>query len=1135
MRFAWFRKGVAVLIIIELLVGTSAFGLVCRAQNLNDNVEAKAKDGGFTLDYQGGDKVFFHSDYISDIGDTYKSCIVAQKSNKIIFHRCEERYNPNRTDNSIEMIKTTAEDCHLDILSDKRYPNLLIRSKVMVPDIGPKVHFAYVRQTFDGNVREDTNLLQLNSDGSLVTPDGSILRTITAGEWFSYAAAINLQAHTADIYLGDENLDLKLIKTIDISKKYTNIQLVRMWINTGMNGTVKFDELEVVGSVQPYTGTDDNYSSVFHSDEPLEAYLADKIAFHAYSGGIFSGGTKNFSDTTLVYDDEQAELYADSRALQVAFGISVSEIGNILTGEGICFTENSRKVLYKGTEYSIRHSPRVVGNKLLIPIKTFAETVLGKLVFDDTAGLIILSDYSLDLDLENEIPEYKNNTQSASYPYTDIKSLNWYMAFRRPIASEIQEKMKTSLSSHPRILANKEDFDRIRSDYKKSGSTKAKFCQNLIEKANRAVTAEPPEYNIPDKQRILTISKTISERMEHLGFAYQMTGDKKYIESAWKNLLKAASYPDWNPSHMIDIGEMNYAFALAYDWMYDGFTQEQRNTIYQAARRLGLEDTHNAYYGRLVSWQQWAQSSDAFVKWKSNFNTVINGGALAGAMAFAENDIAFCADLAANAIRSLEFTLIAFAPDGAWAEALGYWDYTMNFLSKGVGSVITSLGTDFGLLRTQGLSDTAKFFAGMSSAEGINNYHDASRGAMRSPWLSWLGEVYSCKDYGAIRYQQISGNPNYGTVYDMVWNTLGYSKDKPNLPEMIVSRGLESIGIHEDYGDDEGLYFSAHGGMVSSYHSHADVGNFIYDVLGERWTDDLGMEDYNVQRDGGGGYYQPYRRRAEAHNVVVINPNESDKDGGQMTDAFVPLTEHRQTGYGSLIAYDMTDAYRNYANKYERKFLVDKDTSSVSVGDYILLKDSAEVDWFMTTGAQIEINGTNKFTLTKNGKTIYGKVDVTGGTFILEKTACAPILGKPVLEGQNKNEGFSRLRIKLQGTGDVVICVILSPQKDYAVFEGNCRIADISVVGRTSGKAVVCVKGAWGEDRKGFILVVAENDDSDRLLNCKVFHVSPPERSETPNIAPVNLEYRCEYTPVSENSEIQAFAFESFSSMKPLF
>lgn len=54
MRFAWFRKGVAVLIIIELLVGMSAFGLVCRAQNLNDNVEAKAKDVGFTLDYQGG-------------------------------------------------------------------------------------------------------------------------------------------------------------------------------------------------------------------------------------------------------------------------------------------------------------------------------------------------------------------------------------------------------------------------------------------------------------------------------------------------------------------------------------------------------------------------------------------------------------------------------------------------------------------------------------------------------------------------------------------------------------------------------------------------------------------------------------------------------------------------------------------------------------------------------------------------------------------------------------------------------------------------------------------------------------------------------------------------------------------------
>ena len=32
---------------------------------------------------------------------------------------------------------------------------------------------------------------------------------------------------------------------------------------------------------------------------------------------------------------------------------------------------------------------------------------------------------------------------------------------------------------------------------------------------------------------------------------------------------KVCSYPDWNPKHFLDIGEMVTAVAIGYDWCYD--------------------------------------------------------------------------------------------------------------------------------------------------------------------------------------------------------------------------------------------------------------------------------------------------------------------------------------------------------------------------------------------------------------------------------------------------------------------------------------------------------------------------------------------------------------------------------------
>lgn len=44
--------------------------------------------------------------------------------------------------------------------------------------------------------------------------------------------------------------------------------------------------------------------------------------------------------------------------------------------------------------------------------------------------------------------------------------------------------------------------------------------------------------------------------------------------------------------------------------------------------------------------------------WSSNFNGIVNSGAIYAALAFMEFDGVFCSDLAEKAIRSIEYTFM---------------------------------------------------------------------------------------------------------------------------------------------------------------------------------------------------------------------------------------------------------------------------------------------------------------------------------------------------------------------------------------------------------------------------------------------------------------------------------------------
>src|SRR5512133_221808 len=252
-------------------------------------------------------------------------------------------------------------------------------------------------------------------------------------------------------------------------------------------------------------------------------------------------------------------------------------------------------------------------------------------------------------------------------------------------------------NSHPRLLASRQDFLRLKETVKTDEQLR-KWHASLTREAQAILQQSPSKYEIPDGLRLLVTSRRVLNRVYTLALCYQLEGRTEYIDRAWKELEAAAAFPDWNPRHFLDTAEMTHAFAIAYDWLYDAWTPEQRQELRQNIVDKGLTPALKTY--RTHNW--WAAA-------RHNWNQVCNGGMGMGALSIGDTDPVICGEILHGALTSLPLAMHEFAPDGAWAEGPGYWNYATAYNVVFLAACETALGSDFGLSATPGFSDTGLF------------------------------------------------------------------------------------------------------------------------------------------------------------------------------------------------------------------------------------------------------------------------------------------------------------------------------------------------------------------------------------------------------------------------------------------
>ncbi len=455
-------------------------------------------------------------------------------------------------------------------------------------------------------------------------------------------------------------------------------------------------------------------------------------------------------------------------------------------------------------------------------------------------------------------------------------------------------------------------------------------------------------------RRMLSVSRNVLRRTLQLVTAHHLTGNASFARRAEQELLAVAAFPDWNPSHFLDVAEMTTAVAIGYDELFTVLPPASRDTLREAIIRLGLrpgldpQAPHNRWHDTPNNWNQ--------VCW---------AGMILGALAIADSEADLAREILQAARGSTHHGLAPYAPDGLYPEGPGYWAYGTTYQVLMIEALRHATGQDWALPASEGFLASATAISHLTGPTGMSfNFSDGWESVGFAPALFWFARESRQPDLlnphrrNLAAWLQHDAADRFTPLAFLWWTPLPASAETAALPLAWRSAGKQPVAaFRSSWSDPNATFLTTKGGSPSLNHGHMDMGSFILEADGVRWGRDLGAQDYSGLEAKGIDLWNRaqdsqrwlvFRLNNHSHSTLVIDDQPMRVDGHATIDRF-------SAGAEPWAILNLTPVYAGQATSARRGFRLDQHRRVLVQDELSGLRPGADVRWALVTGASIEI------------------------------------------------------------------------------------------------------------------------------------------------------------------------------------
>ena len=579
---------------------------------------------------------------------------------------------------------------------------------------------------------------------------------------------------------------------------------------------------------------------------------------------------------------------------------------------------------------------------------------------------------------------------------------------------------------HPYIFADQATFDSLSANYNPDDTTVATnvYIKNIVAKADAYYTdvvntiaadgtvtfkegKSPvnvyqdgvyPNYDLnpedptiadsddgynPDTKALYEIEE-ITENLVNLAFAYQMTGDTKYVYLAYAVSIALGEWVHWAPGYFINCANAASDFAVSYDWLYNAYVEllgaDSVKTLATIIYNQALVHGYNSVTGEFCKFPRGSGHGDKWSTRTDSWNAICSSGMIIASMAIMEftgEDNLNCADqvayLVGNCMINLaDYGLDQYAPDGSYIESVTYWANGTNAFMKLVMALQSASGDDFGFKDTWGIEKTFYFACYIENSNGEAwNYHEDGVGSIidgdvltvDTQMFNFAAQLLGDANLAAIRQAQIAKGKE-ATIFDILFYPTEPIGEAPELELDYYMEGIDAF-VSRDSWENGALYVGIMGGTNAyspygeeqgeEYYGQMDSGNFIYQSKGVNWIVDLGSEYFTSADYFSATRYYYYRNSGEGNNVVVLTSAKAEVPLGQVGTGSGDMYETYvdPNGKGSYAIINNSNVYGSYSQAAYRGMLITNDRKTVVIQDEISLTGPGDLTWIAHTEAEV--------------------------------------------------------------------------------------------------------------------------------------------------------------------------------------